>query len=186
MTTVLILSCLSGQLAELVDYRNSGYDRGHMAPAAAFKRSSIAMSETFLLSNMVPQRPNLNRRIWARLESDVRDLAEAHGSIWVFTGSLFLDSHGNPVQPVQFIGVNQVAVPTHFYKVILCEHATGTVEMFAFIMPNQLQPLSGHPSDYLVSVDQVEEAAVLDFFAALSDDVEDQVEDLVATHWPIQ
>ena len=73
-----------GQRAELVDYRHSGFDRGHMAPAAAFKRSVTAMSETFFLSNMAPQRPNLNRRLWARLEAQVRTLAETHGSIWVF------------------------------------------------------------------------------------------------------
>ena len=103
-----------GERAELVDYRNSGYDRGHMAPAADFKRSQEAMSETFLLSNMAPQRPSLNRGIWERLEREVRSLADAHGSIWVFTGALFLDGSGNPSSPVSFIGPNRVAVPTHF------------------------------------------------------------------------
>lgn len=63
-----------GERAELIDYRRSGYDRGHMAPAAAFKHRRTVMSETFLLSNMAPQKPNLNRRIWRTLESDVRSL----------------------------------------------------------------------------------------------------------------
>lgn len=175
-----------GERSELVDYRRSGYDRGHMAPAGSFKRSRTAMSETFLLSNMAPQRPNLNRRIWRSLEENVRSLARAHGSVWVFTGALYVDDDGNPVQPPTFIGPNRVAVPTHFFKAILCEHATGEVEMFAFLMPHQLGPLSGQPIDYLVSVDEVEALSSLDFFSALPDTQEDQLEESVATNWPIR
>jgi DNA/RNA endonuclease G (NUC1) len=171
--------------AEPNDYKNSGYDRGHMAPAAAFKRSAAAMSQTFLMSNMTPQRPSLNRRIWRQLEDQVRTLAETHGSIWVFTGSLFLDDAGNPVQPTAFVGANRVAVPTHLYKVILCEHDTDTIELFAFIVPNQLQPISGSPEAFLVSVDSVEAVSRLDFFTALPDADEDRLEATVATTWPL-
>ena len=173
-----------GERAELADYRRSGYDRGHMAPAAAFQRTREAMSETFVLSNMAPQRPNLNRRIWRILEQDVRSLAEAHGSIWVFTGPLYLDANGNPASATVFIGPNNVAVPTHFYKVILCEHAGGTIETFAFMMQNRLQSLPGQPSGYLVSIDEVEAASGLDFFTAMPD--QDRLEALVATNWPIR
>ncbi len=176
----------SGERAELADYRHSGYDRGHMAPAAAFKRSATAMSETFLLSNMSPQRPNLNRHIWRRLEQDVRSLASAHGSIWVFTGTLYLDQTRNPIDPIAFIGRSRVAVPTHFYKVILCEHTTGTVELFAFLMENRLQPLTGQPQDYLVSVDEVENMSGLDFFTLLPSGDEEQLEEMIATNWPIR
>lgn len=176
----------SGERAALADYRNSGYDRGHMAPAADFKRNAVAMSETFLLTNMTPQRPNLNRRIWAQLEEEIRSLVLAHGSIWVFTGSLFLDANGNPTAPTTFIGPGRVAVPTHFYKAVLCEHATGSVEMFAFIMENRAQPLTGRPRDYLVAVDRVEALAGIDLFAALPDALENSVEATVVTNWPIQ
>lgn len=168
-----------GERAELEDYRNSGYDRGHMAPAADFKRSAAAMSATFLLSNMAPQRPNLNRRMWERLESAVRQLTEAHGSLWIFTGALYLDSAEQPAGPAGFIGPNNVAVPTHFFKVILCEHPSGTHEMFAFLMPNQLEPLAGQPRDYAVSVDRVEALSGLNFFSALPDSEEDRLEGLV-------
>ena len=174
----------SGQRAELVDYRHSGFDRGHMAPAAAFKRSVTAMSETFFLSNMAPQRPNLNRRIWSRLEAQVRTLAETHGSIWVFTGSLYLDDAGNPADPVQFIGPNNVAVATHFYKVILCEHATGTIELFAFMMENDLDPLPGQPRDYVTSVDAIEALTQLNFFTALPEAEENRLEQ-ITNPWPI-
>lgn len=174
-----------GERSELVDYRSSGYDRGHMAPAADFKRSQVAMSSTFLLSNMAPQRPNLNRGIWARLEDQVRQLAQAHGRIWVFTGALYLDRDDGPAPPADTIGPDHVAVPSHFYKVILCEHANGTHEMFAFILPNQLAPVTGEPGAYLVPVDRVEALAALDFFAALPDSEENRLEALMPTQWPV-
>lgn len=174
-----------GERAELEAYRNSGYDRGHMAPAADFKRSPAAMSATFLLSNMAPQRPNLNRRMWEHLERDVRQLAGAHGSLWIFIGALYLDAAAeHAVAPTDFIGAARVAVPTHFFKVILCEHASGTHEMFAFLMPNHLEPLTGQPRDYAVSVDRVEALSALNFFSALPDAEEDRLEALVVAHWP--
>lgn len=175
-----------GQRAELADYRNSGYDRGHMAPAADFKRSDEAMSLTFLLSNMAPQRPNLNRGIWARLEEQVRELAQAHGKVWIFTGTLYVDANGRPAAPPDTIGPDHVAVPSYFYKAILCEHATGTHEMFAFILPNQLAPALGEPRDYLVSVDRVEAWSGLDFFSVLPDSEENRLEALTATQWPVR
>lgn len=175
-----------GQRAELSDYRNSGYDRGHMAPAADFKRSNIAMSETFLLSNMSPQTPNLNRRTWAELEDEVRSLANSHGNIWIFTGSLFLDSNEHPTVPTTFIGTDRVAVPTNFYKVILCQHSPDTYEMFAFVLPNQRAVLSGTPRDYIVTVKNVQQLSGLDFFSALPDDIENRLEGMKATDWPIQ
>jgi len=186
---------LQGSRAELSDYLNSGYDRGHMAPAAAFKRSAEAMSQTFLLSNMAPQTPSLNRQLWRLLEEDVRELAANAGSIWVFTGSLFLEESGSPAEDTTFIGANEVAVPTHFYKVILAEAAAPTdyavsaalsgdsLAAFAFVMANQMEPLEGAPEDYLVSVDLVEALSGLDFFAALSETVEEYLEEQTATHW---
>ncbi|MFC1639799.1 DNA/RNA non-specific endonuclease, partial [Gemmatimonadota bacterium] len=180
-----------GRRAELKDYEGSGYDRGHMAPAAAFRRSEAAMSRTFLLSNMSPQTPSLNRLMWRMLEEDVRELASKSANIWVFTGSLFLDENGSLIEPTFFIGENGVAVPTHFYKVVLAEFrappasAASRANLFAFVMPNQPAPLAGEPSDYLVTVDLVEALSGLDFFSVLPDSLEDRLEEEVATTWPI-
>ena len=153
--------------------------------AADFARSARAMSATFVLSNAVPQRPNLNRRIWAELEDQVRELARAHGSIWVFTGDLFLHRNGTPAEPRRFIGPDRVAVPTHFYKVILCQDADDTVELFAFLLPNQLNPLSGTPGDFLTTVDRIEALSGLDFFSALPDTLETRLERQAAASWPV-
>jgi endonuclease G len=166
--------------AELNDYRNSGYDRGHMAPAADFKRSDAAMSATFFLSNMTPQRPNLNRRIWAQLEERVRNLARSHGSIWIFTGPVFLDANGQPTQPRSTIG-RRVAVPTHFYKVILCEHASGAREMYAYMLPNQLAPIARPLDDFAITVRAAETASGLNFFSALPDAEQQRLETLRRT-----
>ena len=184
-----------GSRSELSDYLNSGYDRGHMAPAAAFKRSDSAMSQTFLLSNMAPQTPSLNRQMWRMLEDDVRELASGMGRIWVFTGSLFLGADGSPPRDTTFIGASRVAVPTHFYKVILADAATsaaltayaapseGSPEAFAFVMANQNEPLVGEPEHYMVSVDLVEALSGLNFFSALSETVEEELEEKTAAYW---
>jgi endonuclease G len=161
--------------AELADYRSSGYDRGHMAPAADFKRSDDAMSTTFLLSNMAPQRPNLNRRIWAQLEDQVRQLTQSHGRVWIFTGALYLDGNDRPTTPAATIN-GRVAVPTHFYKAILCEHANGNRELFGYLLPNQLDPIADPLDSFAVTVDRLEELSGLDFFAALPDAEETQLQ----------
>ena len=175
-----------GKRSELEDYKNSGYDRGHMAPAADFKRSEEAMSETFVLSNMAPQQPKLNRGIWSKLEDQVRSLAETHGSIWIFTGPLYLDSLDHRIAPKEHIGPHNVAVPTHFFKAILCEHPDGQHEMYAFVMKNQLEKLPGTSKDYVATVRRVEELSGLNFFHRLPDDEEKLLETTPMTAWPVQ
>ena len=181
-----------GERSEQSDYAHTGYDMGHMAPAGDFHRGARAMYETFLMSNMAPQRPNLNRVIWRRLEDQIRRIARDHGTIWVFTGPLYLNAAGNAaVAPDKFIGRNRVAVPTHYFKIVLCEHADHNQEMFAFIMPNQQAPFARPALDYLVSVDSVERltgrnaAERLDFFAGLPDARENVLERGRATTWPL-
>jgi len=114
----------------------------------------------------------------------VRELASAAGSIWVFTGSLFLDENGSLTEPTTFIGANDVAVPTHFYKVILSEYDAAEFEMFAFLAANQMEPLDGEPGDYLVTVALVEALSGLDFFSALPDSVEFVLEETAVVDWP--
>lgn len=175
-----------GKRSEPEDYKNSGFDRGHMAPAADFERSIDAMSETFFLSNMAPQRPKLNQITWSHLENEVRTLTKKHGSIWIFTGPLYLDSVNHKSEPKDHVGPHNVAVPTHFFKVILCEHSDGQRELFAFIMRNQLKKLSGTSMDYIVTVRQVEGLSGLNFFHRLPDDEETRLETAAAVTWPVQ
>jgi DNA/RNA endonuclease G (NUC1) len=94
--------------SELADYQRSGFDRGHNAPAADFVRSREPMSETFLLSNMSPQAQYLNRRIWERLESQVREEVSRGRDAWILTGNLFLSSDSQRIEPHLKIGPDSV------------------------------------------------------------------------------
>ena len=144
------------------------------------------MSSTFVLSNMAPQRPNLNRHIWQNLETDVRSLVQADGQAWIFTGPLYINADSARIDPPDSIGPDRVAVPTHFFKVILAEPAPGDFQVYAFIMPNSLTRIPGRPKDYLVSVDHVEQLTGLDFFALLPDSTENRIEHITQTDWPIR
>ena len=163
------------------DYKKSGYDRGHLSPAADFAFSEKAMSETFYMSNMSPQKGSLNRGIWKDLESKVREWAELYGRVYVISGPVL----EKPASEYKSIGENQVAVPEFYYKVILIPlyedendkaspEDAQNVMMIAFILPNE--KCEGTLDDYAVTVDEVESRTGLDFFAPLPDSIENEME----------
>lgn len=155
------------QRAELSDYKGSGYDRGHMAPAAVMKWDPQAMSESFLLSNIAPQvGPGFNRGIWRQLESRVRQWAKQRGTLYVITGPTYLNGSS------KFLGKNNVAVPSSFYKIIF---DPVRVEAIAFLLPNK-RLLSDDLPRYLTSIDNIEKITGLDFLKELDDRIEDLVE----------
>lgn len=178
----------------LKDYKDGkGYHRGHMAPAKAFDRSVVAMSTTFLLSNMAPQTPSLNSGKWRALEGRVLKVVDAHRGVWVFTGNLFaketrsrrsaartfeaLDPGTLPKNSRRhWIGKGRVAVPTHSFKAILVARDNGEFAAFGFIMPNQRTRLPGKERDYQVPIDEIERLTGLDVFSALDDDLETRLE----------
>ena len=158
--------------SHLSDYRGSGYDRGHMAPAATVDISEEAMQQSFLMSNMSPQLPGLNRGGWKYLEDYVRDWAKERGDLFVFTGPVF-DSQD------EFIG-DGVTVPSEYYKVIYDLHGPG--DAIAFIVPQAAVRKDDLPR-MIVSVDDVEELTGLDFMNLISDGVEDIIENKVDHLW---
>jgi endonuclease G, mitochondrial len=147
--------------AEDTDYRHSGYARGHLAPAADFAWSPDALRATYVLSNVVPQLQCVNAGAWAFVERTVRALAAASDSIYVFSGPLFQDP------ALEVIGAGRVAVPSHFYKVVLAVHG-GRKRMLAAIVPNHKLPRHAFATVF-TSVDEVERHTGLDFFHALDD-----------------
>jgi endonuclease G len=151
------------------DYKHSGFSRGHMAPAADFAWSEAAMRATFLLSNVVPQKQKVNAGLWARLEAVVRRVAADCDGTYVFTGPLF-DGGDAP----QAIGAGRIAVPSHLFKVVLAIKG-GRRSMLAAIIPNA-ESVSGVLDDYAATVDEVERRTGLDFFAALPDAEEQELE----------
>lgn len=167
--------------ATLSDYRGSGYDRGHLAPAADFAFSEEAMSESFYLSNMSPQAGDLNRITWQYLEGQVRTWAETYGRVYVVTGPVL----EKDASQYDSIGKNKVSVPEYYYKVLLAPlyadeadalspESAVAAQAIAFILPNSKCDKSFW--DYAVSIDEVERRTGLDFFAIMADSLENSLE----------
>ena len=154
--------------AETWDYSYSGYDRGHMAPAGDMKWSPKAMEESFLMTNICPQAADLNRGSWKKLEEKCRQKAIADSAIIIVCGPIFRKG-----EAVERIGETGVAVPRQFFKVILSPYADPPTAI-GFIMPNG--PVPGGMQTHAVSVDSVEAVTGHDFFSALPDQLEQQLE----------
>lgn len=166
--------------SSLSSFSGSGYDRGHMAPAEDFKNSIRQMSESFYLSNMVPQNPDNNRGIWARLEKNIRLWTFKKGELYVFTGPVFIN--GNPQG---WIGenLNQVAIPTHLYKVILDPKEK---EVFCFLIPNTAVPI-GDLNKYGAKLSDIEKLTGLNFFPTLSKEKSMELDhSAIPSHWLIK
>lgn len=160
--------------ARLADYLRSGYDRGHQVPAADCKFSQQAMDETFSLGNVCPQvGDGFNRDYWAHLEDFCRRLTKQYRSVRVITGPLYLpkqDPDGKWRVTYEVIGTPaNVAVPTHFYKIIVADNNIPgeSPAVGAFVLPNDVISNSTPLTDFLAPVDAVERASGLDFLPSL-------------------
>ena len=150
---------------EWYEYRGSGYDRGHMAPANDMRWSRQSMSDCFLMTNICPQDHDLNGGSWNKLELKIHDWAKRHGKIIVATGPIF---NGNSRRIGQN---NDIVVPAGFFKVVL---DPGRNRAIGFIYENHEG--GGGVSRHACSVDEVERITGHDFFSALPDNVEQSIE----------
>ncbi|ABA58302.1 DNA/RNA non-specific endonuclease [Nitrosococcus oceani ATCC 19707] len=152
------------------DYRHSGYDRGHMAPNYAISRlyGEQAQLDTFLMTNITPQKPKLNQKLWQRLEEvEINHFTKRFKTIWVFTGPIF-DPNIERLKSSY-----RVEIPDAFYKIYF---APSHEKMLAFIV-KQEGVRGKEPLDkFLVSVDDVEKQTGFDFFHELEDTLEEQLE----------
>ena len=168
----------NGPQANKEDYRNSGWDRGHMAPAADMKWDAEAMGESCYFTNICPQNPQLNGGDWKELEEKCRKWAEKHGRLYIACGPIILgNEHGT-------IGANEVIIPDKFYKVVLAR-INGEYRGAGFIFHNSplrkskistKPPVNRPLESYLVSIDEVEAITGIDFFPALPADTQNRVE----------
>lgn len=164
-------NCTQGDAvsARSKDYTKSGYDRGHLCPAADMRLSKEAMSETFLMWNISPQEPSFNRGCWSDLESLVRSYIKSEAdTLFIVTGPVFTENKG-------IIGDN-VTVPGLFYKVIYHPEKGG----IGFLLPNQKTdaPLPA----WQVSISFIEEVSGIDFFPQLPRQYQTEMESQV-TWW---
>jgi endonuclease G len=148
------------------NYKQSGFDRGHLCPAGDRKYSQLVHDETFLTSNISPQRHDFNSGIWNSLEQKVRYWASKYDGVYVITGGILEDD-------LETIGSENVSVPNYFFKII-CDYNNGNPKLIAFLMKheNTNRPLY----NFVVSVDAIELKTGIDFFAQFEDALEVQLE----------
>lgn len=142
--------------SNLSDYAGNPYDRGHLAPAGNNTQSDDIMSESFFLSNMIPQVPNNNRGIWKQLETYVRNWVLEDKDIYVVSGTIYATGYTT-------IGTNKVGIPTHVWKVIVDRQKGKAI---AFLFPNAALPVQDLPK-YAISVDQLEKTTGINFMPQL-------------------
>ena len=150
------------------DYTGSGYDRGHMCPAADQKWSEQAMYDCFVMANMCPQDHKLNAGAWNTLEGKERQWAQRDSAVMIIAGPIYTDSD------TEIFGkTNKVRVPSAFFKVLLAPYVENP-RGIAFVYPNMTSP--GNMEDYAISIDDLEKQLGYDFFPALPDNIEKKVE----------
>ncbi|KAI7898700.1 nuclease [Cokeromyces recurvatus] len=155
------------------DYTNSGYDRGHHAPAADAVRSQATMDESFLMTNIAPQvGAGFNQQYWAYLEKFCRDLTSTFSDVFVYTGPLFLPHSVDGTKyklEYNVIGAHSpfISVPTHYYKIILVPLSSTQYAIGAFVLPNQAIANSTPLTSFQVDLQAIELASGLQFFKLL-------------------
>jgi len=149
--------CIRFKQATNKDYSHSGYDKGHMAPAADMKWSQRVMKESFYFTNISPQKPRLNRGCWKQLETKTRDMARRYGKVWIVMGPVIVDGYTS-------IGPRKVAVPQYFFKALLAFEGKQ-YHSAAFLFEN----IDGDQAlkSVVMTVDQLEALVSRDFFKNL-------------------
>jgi endonuclease G len=169
------------------DYTGSGYDRGHMTPNSAIARcfGAQAQRETFFLTNICPQAPALNQKVWEHLEVKELDYANQFGEVWVVDGPIFPDLK-DPSKPAKKLrsGIN---VPEAFYKILVHDDSGGkglSVHACAVIMPQTVKGTE-LPSQYTTTIDQIEDRTGLEFLWKLPPETQRRLKSVNAPLWPV-
>ncbi len=151
------------------DYTHSGYDRGHMAPNFSMSccYGKAGQSETFLMSNIVPQKHTMNAGVWKTIEElEFLNLAARYECVWIVTGPIYNNANSPKLN-------HKVNVPDACFKIIVMRNTRGVFAR-AYIVPNG--ETASNPEKYRVSIDEIEKQTRLDFFAELPDDLENALE----------
>lgn len=159
-------SKIKSRSAHYKNYSKSGYDKGHLCPAADRKFSKDAHDETFIMSNVSPQLHSFNSGIWNRLEQKTRYWATKYKGLYIVTGGVLKPN-------LKTIGTEKVTVPKSFYKIIL-DYTKPEVKAIAFLIPHQDSDKALY--HFVTSIDKIEDLTSIDFFPNLPDEIEDKLE----------
>jgi endonuclease G len=148
------------------NYKKSGFDRGHLCPAGDRKGTIESFNETFLTSNITPQKHDFNAGIWNKLEQKTRYWAQKHKHLYVVTGGVLENN-------LATIGKDKVAIPKKFYKILL-DYTEPEIKAIAFLLPHKEsnKPLY----EFVISIDALEKITGIDFFPNLPDEIENKLE----------
>jgi endonuclease G len=154
------------QSAHYKNFKDSGYNKGHLCPAGDRKFSVEAYDETFFTSNISPQSYEFNGGVWNRLEEKVRYWAQKYQKLYILTGGVLTPN-------LKTIGSEKVAVPQYFYKIIL-NHNRAETKVIAFLMPHEKSEKGLY--QFVTSIDEIETLTGIDFFPELPDKIENEIE----------
>ena len=163
-------------------YERCGYDRGHMVPnyAMVTRYGDAVQKRTFLMTNIAPQSPALNRGVWRQVEHRIADLWTArYGEIWVIVGCISGDRGG------ETLSGTDIDVPGKFYQVVVAQEGLD-IRAFAVLYEQEV-PWDAWPTRYLITIDELEAMAGLDFLPDLPGFIQDPLEaELPSRLWPIR
>jgi endonuclease G len=152
------------------DYPGKDYDRGHLCPAEDMSFSQEATDTTFYMSNMAPQMGSFNRGIWKKLEMKVRGWVKKYKELYIISGCVLKNG-------LQRIGPKKdISVPMEFYKIVLVNTKTDK-KVIAFLLPHKKS--NAALASFAVPVDSVEKRTGIDFFPALPNKLEKELESKV-------
>jgi len=167
-------------------YSGSGYNRGHISPRNDFNRSQTAMHNTYLFTNMVPQKAPHNQSTWRYTEEYINDLAEDQDSIYIVTGILFDYNEDNLPDEKDTLPMiaddRPLAIPSHFYKIIVKAFSDEEMYSLALVVPHdsswrgKQEVLDYLKSDCISTIDHIEKVSGFNFFWRLENDIEQEVE----------
>ena len=166
---------------DLIDFRGSGHDRGHLVASADRRATEIKNSETFLLSNISPQKPGFNRGIWKKLEVQVRKLAESYVEVYAICGPLF--DIGKKIEVIGHTDTNDIVIPIPhaYFKTVLAENVKGKLKIWSFILPNRnsRKPLAS----FLCSTAEIEFRAGLSLWDRLRGESTEKLKNRKPAMW---
>lgn len=165
------------------DYTGSGYDRGHMAPNHAMDLlfGRPGQLDSFLMTNVTPQKPELNRKLWERLEEvELDHFTRRFDRVWVITGPVF------DARTERLKSAFRIEIPDAFFRIYAAPGTADEPYLLAFVVPQEAA--GNEPLDrFLTSVDAVEALSGLDFFHELEDAAEERLEAEIAPEpWGIR
>ncbi len=155
-------------------YQRSGYDRGHLAPndAIGVNYGVEAQSETFLMSNIAPQRPQFNRGVWANLERiEQNNWANARDDVWVITGPVYQEGDSSKIRSQS----RAIPIPSSYFKIYLDEE-NSRIRVLGMLVPHDTARCSDF-GQLVRSIDHIEQVSGLDFNPALPDPLEESLEE---------